>query len=69
MKDYKSYFLGRALFIGIGMSYIFTISGSFFWLSEIIGYIMGLIIIKRVNKFNNYKQNFKKSYKFKFYKT
>ena len=55
MKDYKSYFLGRVLFIGIGMSYIFTTSGSLFWISEIIGYLLGLIIIKRIKQFNNYK--------------
>ena len=55
MKDYKSYFLGRALFIGIGLSYIFTVSESMFWLSEIIGYIIGLIFIKQIKQFNNYK--------------
>ena len=53
MKDKMPYFNSRALFNGIAMSYIFYTCGSGFWISEILGTILGVIVLIMVKKTNS----------------
>ncbi len=55
-----SYFLGRAMFLGVGFSYIFRFSKADAWISMIIGYLLGNIIIWLYDKISiniNYNLN------------
>ncbi len=46
-REYISttFFLGRAMFLGVGFSYIFRYSGKDAWISILLGYLIGNIII------------------------
>ena len=45
MKDKNAYYLSRAFFSSIGMSLIFTNCLTSFWISEILGIIISVIIL------------------------
>lgn len=45
MKDKSTYYLSRAFFRSIGMSLIFTHSLTGFWISEIIGTIISIVLL------------------------
>ena len=55
IKEYNklSYFSFRALFMGIGLSKILTSTHSYFFISIIIGTILGLIIMYLYNNTTN----------------
>lgn len=55
MADRMSYFNSRALFSGICISYIFRLTGTSFWISYIIGIILGVIVLLLIKKVNNCK--------------
>lgn len=48
MKDKLSFFTSRSMFTGIAISYLFTICGTSFWLADILGTILGLLILLSV---------------------
>ncbi len=75
-----SYFLSRAMFLGVGFSYIFRFSGKDAWISIILGYLLGnmfIYIFDKVSKNINYNLNYflnkgtliTKLYKFLFFIT
>ncbi len=45
IKDKNSYYLSRAFFSSIGMSLIFTKSLTCFWISELLGIIISILIL------------------------
>ena len=55
MADRMSYFNSRALFSGICISYIFRLTGTSFWISYILGIILGVIVLLLIKKVNNCK--------------
>lgn len=55
MGNRKSYFNGRSVFIGFSLSSIFRVTNNNFWISEIIGMLLGFLTIFLVKKTNNYK--------------
>ena len=55
MKNRMAFFNGRALFVGLGLSHILKMSGTSFWISCVLGTILGAIILGLVKKTNNYK--------------
>lgn len=55
MENRQGYFNGRSLFIGFCLSSIFRTTNTNFWLSEIIGMILGVLTILLVRRTNNYK--------------
>ncbi len=44
------FFLGRAMFLGIGFSYMFKFSGTDAWISIILGYLLGNLFILTYDK-------------------
>lgn len=55
-KLYLCYFISRATFLGIGFSLIFNYSSKDAWISCILGYLIGLIIIWTTKKILDYKK-------------
>lgn len=55
MENRQVFFFTRTLFWGFGLSLILNLSGTSFWISEIIGTILGLIILLFVKKTNSSK--------------
>lgn len=55
MKDKTSFFTSRSLFSGITISFIFGLCGSSFWISGIVGTLLGVILLLLVKKVNNSK--------------
>lgn len=51
------YFLSRAVFLGVGYSLIFDISGKDAWISVIIGILLGTIIVYSISKILEYKKD------------
>ncbi len=61
-KQYIStnFFLGRAMFLGVGFSYIFQFAGKDSWISIILGYLLGnvfILIYDKIAKNINYNLN------------
>lgn len=52
MKNKMVYFNGRALFSGLAISYIFLHVGTGFWISGIIGFLLGLAFLFSINSVN-----------------
>lgn len=55
INDRQAYFNSRSLFCGLGLSLILEVSGTNFWISNIIGFIFGIITIAFVKKTNSSK--------------
>lgn len=56
-KNFITYFLSKSLFLGIGFSLIFEISGNDTWLCFILGSLLGLIFCYLIKKILDYKKN------------
>ena len=55
MKTRTSYFFGRSLFYGIGLSYLFKLTKSNFWIAFLMGTILGILILYFIKNTNNNK--------------
>jgi len=55
MKNKLAFFNGRTFFWGIGLSFIFKETGTFFWISNILGTIIGFLLLLLIKKKNDYK--------------
>lgn len=55
MKNRMAFFNGRALFVGLGLSHILSMTGTDFWISCILGTLIGVIILSIIKNVNNYK--------------
>ncbi len=51
-----TYFLSRAVFLGVGYSLIFAKSGKDAWLSVILGTLIGIVIVYTIGKILKYKK-------------
>ena len=45
MKNRMAFFSGRALFVGLGLSHILSLTGTNFLLSCVLGTIIGIILL------------------------
>ena len=55
MENSAAFFYSRMMFWGLGMSLIMNITGTGFWISEILGIIIGFIILLSIKKANDSK--------------
>lgn len=55
MENRQVFFFTRTLFWGFGLSLILNMAGTSFWISEVLGLIVGLIILLFVKKVNTSK--------------
>lgn len=55
MKNKLAFFNGRTFFWGIGLSFIFKETGTSFWISNILGAILGFLFLLIIRKKNDYK--------------
>ena len=55
MKKKIAFFNGRTFFWGIGLSYIFKLNGTSFWISNLLGTLIGFLLLLLIKKKNNNK--------------
>ncbi len=55
MKNKIAYFCGRCLFCGIGLSHLIVTTGTSFWISGILGTLIGLLVLIFIKKVNSNK--------------
>ena len=51
-KDKLSFFTSRTFFMGITISYLFSLCGTSFWIADIFGMFLGIIVLLLVKKTN-----------------
>ena len=55
MNNKMAYFNGRSMFCGIGISMLFSLTGSSFWIAGILGTIIGCLLLSFVKSVNDNK--------------